>query len=229
MERNIMLPRVIIHNAVSLDGRIDQFPVDIGLYYELAMRWKEDATLAGANTILAPKEKIPEEDESAFQELEQKPDDERPILVIPDSQGRVRIWHFLRVQPYWRQFVSLVSKATPDEYLEYLNKRHIDYIICGEEKVYLRAALEELNNKYGVRTVRVDSGGTLNGVLLKAGLVDEVSVLVHPSLVGGSSLNSIFRGPDPTSPDGALELKLTHQEKLNNDVVWLRYEVVKNK
>ena len=34
------------------------------------------------------------------------------------------------------------------------------------------------------RVVRVDSGGGLNGALLQAGPVDEVSLLVHPCLVG---------------------------------------------
>jgi 2,5-diamino-6-(ribosylamino)-4(3H)-pyrimidinone 5'-phosphate reductase len=32
--------------------------------------------------------------------------------------------------------------------------------------------------------VRVDSGGALNGALLRAGLVNELSLLVHPVLVG---------------------------------------------
>jgi 2,5-diamino-6-(ribosylamino)-4(3H)-pyrimidinone 5'-phosphate reductase len=88
-------------------------------------------------------------------------------------------------------------------------------------------ALEELNARYGVRTVRVDSGGTLNGVLLRAGLVDEVSVLIGPCLVGGTTPRSIFRAPDLTSSEGVVELKLTHVEKLKGDVVWLRYEVVR--
>jgi len=35
--------------------------------------------------------------------------------------------------------------------------------------------------------------GRLNGVLFRAGLVDEVSVLVNPCLVGGTSPRSIFR------------------------------------
>ena len=37
----------------QMDGRIDWFPADIGLYYELAATWHEDATLAGSGTILA--------------------------------------------------------------------------------------------------------------------------------------------------------------------------------
>ena len=50
-----MLPRVILHIAVSLDGRYDWFTPDIGLFHELAGRWHEDITLAGANTIFAGK------------------------------------------------------------------------------------------------------------------------------------------------------------------------------
>jgi 2,5-diamino-6-(ribosylamino)-4(3H)-pyrimidinone 5'-phosphate reductase len=32
--------------------------------------------------------------------------------------------------------------------------------------------------------VRTDAGGTLNGVLVRAGLVDELSVVVAPQLAG---------------------------------------------
>ena len=97
----------------------------------------------------------------------------------------------------------------------------------GEDRVNLRAALEELHARYGVKRIRVDSGGTLNGILLRAGLVDEVSLLIHPAMVGGLTERSVFRAPDPVSPDDALPLRLVHLEQLAGDLVWLRYEVVK--
>lgn len=86
---------------VSLDGRIDWFVAPdrtealYSLYYELASGWKEDATLAGADTILSGGN-APEEDERAFEPRKIDLSDMRPILVIPDSQGRVRSWHHLR-------------------------------------------------------------------------------------------------------------------------------------
>ena len=46
-------PRVIIHNLISLDGRLDGFPADVGLYYELAARLQHQAVLTGSGTILA--------------------------------------------------------------------------------------------------------------------------------------------------------------------------------
>lgn len=81
------LPRVILHNAVSLDCKIDGFTPDIGLFYELASTWKEDATLAGADTLLAA---ILESDNADDLEPSKPPvirrGDKRPLLVVPDSR-----------------------------------------------------------------------------------------------------------------------------------------------
>jgi 2,5-diamino-6-(ribosylamino)-4(3H)-pyrimidinone 5'-phosphate reductase len=223
-----MLPRVILHNAASADGRIDWFTPDLGQFYGLAGRWNEDATLAGCDTLLDAPEEIPEEGEGALAPRQPDSADTRPLLVVPDSRGRLRSWHWWREQPYWREGVALCSHTTPQSYLDYLKARHIDSIIAGDDHVDFRAALETLSDRYGVQTVRVDSGGTLNGVLLRAGLVDEVSLLVHPHFVGGLTLRSIFRAPDLTAPGGVVQLKLAHVERLDGDVVWLRYEVVKS-
>jgi len=97
----------------------------------------------------------------------------------------------------------------------------------SDERVDLRAALEELNVRYGVESVLLDSGGTLNGVLLRAGLVDEVSLLVAPCLVGGTTSRSFFRAPDLSSAEGVIPLKLAHVEQMGDGVVWLRYDVVR--
>jgi 2,5-diamino-6-(ribosylamino)-4(3H)-pyrimidinone 5'-phosphate reductase len=84
-----------------------------------------------------------------------------------------------------------------------------------------------MNARYGVKSVRVDSGGVLNGVLLRAGLVDEVSVLVQPCLVGGTTTRSLFVAPDLAATEGVVRLKLAHVEPVRDDALWLRYKVVK--
>ena len=223
-----MLPKIIIHNTQSIDGRIDWFTPDVDLYYEIATQFKEDATLVGSGTILNPYEEveIPKEDESVFEKPQKKPEDSRPILVIPDSRGRIRTWHYLRSLPYWSWWVALVSIKTPQDYLDYLKKRHIDYIVAGEDHVDMKAALEELGSRYGVKNIRMDSGGALNGVLLRSGLVNEISIIIDPTLVGGTSPKSIFRAPDLKSVNGVIKLKLIHFEKMNNDNIWLRYEIL---
>lgn len=225
-----MLPYVILYNAVSLDGRITGFNVDVELYYELASKWNIDAVLMGSNTVLtgfnvAPGE-IFEETEEAFKPRKKDPEDSRPLLVVPDSKGQIRIWNELFKMPYLRDIVVLCSKSTPKEYLDFLDKRFIDYIIAGEDQVDLQAALEKLNTEYGVKSVRVDSGGILNGVLLRAGLVDEVHVLFHPELVGGTKPTSIFQAPDLDSLNQNIKVRLIHIEKLKDDIIWLKYRVL---
>jgi 2,5-diamino-6-(ribosylamino)-4(3H)-pyrimidinone 5'-phosphate reductase len=223
-----LLPRVILHNAVSVDGRIDWFSADIELFYELTSGWKEDATMAGSETLLKAYQDNTEQADDEPEIVSEEKDDSKPLLVVPDSRGRIKNWRQLKREMYWRDAVAFVSKATPKDYLEYLKKEDVEYIMAGEDKVDFRAALEQLNDKYGVELVRVDSGGTLNGVLLREGLVDEISILIHPALVGGIKPQSIFRAPDLTSEDGVIKLKMINIQKAKDDIVWLMYEILKD-
>lgn len=224
-----MLPRVIMHNAVSVDGRVDWISPDLGQFYGLASTWREDVTLAGSETILTAEamDGVSPEEVEASELQPSNPDDSRPLLAIVDSRGRLRNWLWWRKQPYWRDVVALCSHSTPSAYLDYLRERQVNYIVAGDDHVDLRVVLEEFNARYGAKVVRVDSGGTLNGALLRAGLVDEVSLMIDPSLVGGTTARSIFRAPDLTSPEGVIKLRLIGVERLGGEAVWLRYEVIK--
>jgi 2,5-diamino-6-(ribosylamino)-4(3H)-pyrimidinone 5'-phosphate reductase len=226
-----MLPRVILHIATSLDGRITNFPADLEVYYSLAATWNPDAILFGSETVLAavrddPSLEVPPEHNEMFTPPEGSVDT-RPLLVIADSRGRVRCWDAIRRWPYMRDLVAFCSSSTPEEYLSYLEDQKIAAIVAGTDRIDMRKALEMLNKKYGVGTIRIDSGGTLNSVLLDAGVVDEVSVLIHPFLAGGRADPTMF---DPIKAGFAdLQIPLTHikTEMVGNGLVWARYSVEK--
>src|SRR5512138_801131 len=115
-----MLPNVILHTAMSLDGRITNFPADLDLYYTLAAQWNPDAILFGSGTVLAavrdnPALEVPPEHEEMFTPPAGKPDP-RPLLVIADSRGQVRCWDAIRRWPYMRDVIALCSEKTPAEY-----------------------------------------------------------------------------------------------------------------
>ncbi len=177
-----MLPRLILHNAMSADGRFDWIEPDLGVFYSIAERFGEDATLAGSETMLTayPAEQAESGDEEP-EPSEFEPSGSLPLLVVPDSRGRLRFWRKILREPYWRGGVALCSRATPPDYLAYLEKVGVGHIVAGDDRVDMRAALEELAARYGVKVVRADCGGTLNGVLLRAGLVDEVSLVIDPT------------------------------------------------
>ena len=222
-----MLPRIIIYNTISLDGRITGFDADLETYYQRVSFWKEDATLVSSQTILAAPDEIPPETEDDLRPKKINTADTRPLLVVVDSRGKIKTWHYLLKTPYWRSGVALCSKSTPAEHLRYLAQRNIDYIVAGNNHVDLRKALKELNSRYNVKTIRVDSGGVLNGILLRAGLIQEVSLLIHPALVGGSSHHSFFHLPHMKTSGKIINLKLTHVEQFENGLVWMRYKVLK--
>jgi 2,5-diamino-6-(ribosylamino)-4(3H)-pyrimidinone 5'-phosphate reductase len=235
-----MKPRVILHNAVSADGRVDWFPADTGLFYELAATWHEDATLAGSGTILAagggaegPAEGAASGNDAAAAGVTAGAQparpvgepDRRPILAVVDSRGQVKGWGTLLASGYWRAGVALCSAATPAGHLAWLEDHGVQRIATGDDRVDLAAALEELAARFGVKTVRVDSGGKLNGELLRLGLVDEISLLVHPFLVGGTSPASMFRAADLVHEVGVRQLELLSSRKVKQGIVWLRYAV----
>jgi 2,5-diamino-6-(ribosylamino)-4(3H)-pyrimidinone 5'-phosphate reductase len=221
------LPNIVLYNTVSVDGRLDWFPADVGLFYSLIGVWNEQATLCGSNTILTTGEHDQPETDDDFTSPTPDTNDTRPYLVICDSQGRVKNWHMLKRAKLWKGYISLCSKKTPQDHLEYLNTRNIDIIISGEDKVDLKSAIEVLCEKHMIERIRVDSGGTLNGILLRQNLVDEISTLINPSLVGGESSKTIYKASDLKATNDVISLKLLETKQIDGDHVWLRYEVKK--
>ena len=190
-------------------------------YYALASTWKEDATLCGSGTILAaPEGRVKEKDEGV-PERKLYPEDKRPILVVADGRGRVRCWSMLLNAGFWRDGVALCSQRTPDRHLGYLRKRGVSCIVTGDNRVDLANALARLRTRHKVRTIRVDSGGTLNAALLRDGLVDELSLLVHPVLAG-TAARPLFAGADSLKRS----FRPFHQERLSGGLVWLRLRSV---
>ena len=216
-----MKPTVILYNAVSLDGRTTGFPVNQEAFYGLAQSIGEDATLAGCDTLLAatpPDAAAPETPPAPA-----GPEDPRPILALVDSRGRLKGWPYWQAQPFWRDWVSLCTDETPLEHMEALRRLGVTPLVCGRGRVDLRAALETLAADYGVRKVRVESGGGLNGRLLAAGLADEVRLLVHPVLTGEGAATHFAQNLD--GPDGGVALRLLGAENKPDGLIYLRYAV----
>jgi 2,5-diamino-6-(ribosylamino)-4(3H)-pyrimidinone 5'-phosphate reductase len=218
------MPHVVIHNSVSADGGVGGFDIDIGLHYEIAAMFGADVHLVGSETMLAAGMDPDDAADGALGPPVDAPDDRRPLLAVVDSRGRVRTWAALRQAPHWRdRMVALCSRATPADYLDHLATWHVDHIVAGDQRVDLAGGLAELERVYDAKRVLIDSGGTLNGVLLRAGLVDEVSLLVHPQLVDGPGRVSMFRTAETGDP---VALRLVDAEPQRGGIVWLRYDVV---
>ena len=122
---------------------------------------------------------------------------------------------------FCRDVIVLVSEKTPKTYLNHLNERNYDYYIVGKEYVNLIKALELLSNKYQVKTILTDTGRILGNLLLSQGLVSEISLLIHPIIVGNKSYNMF------SDINKNLKLKLFKKETLEKQYIWLVYKIEK--
>jgi len=223
-----MLPHIFIHNEISLDGRIDWMADDQGLYYETITRWPVDAMLSGSQTILDAVD-LTTDDAEQFVPAARNFEDPRQLLVVVDSRGRIGNWSVVRNQPYWRDVVVLCSGATPQAYLDSLQEQQIEHLVAGNEQVDLRAALTQLRADFHVETMRVDSGGILNGALLRAGLVQGIKIVLNPCLTGGTSPQTLFVASDLPTRAGVIPLELLGVEQLRAGYLLLEYAVVLTK
>jgi len=231
----LTLPHVVIHNEMSLDARMDGLEVDMGRFYSLAGTWREDCTLVGSETLLTGMPELGSAGEAVALEPGESghqaagaggDEDAKPLLAAVDSRGRLPGLGQLRGQPYWRDVIALCSAATPAAHLETLAADGVRTIVAGGARVDLTTALERLAADHGVRTVRVDAGGHLVGALLRAGLVNEVSVVIEPRLVGGESPRWLVQAGDAGSGD-VVRLELRTLERFDDGALWLRYDVAK--
>jgi len=46
-----LLPKIILHNSISIDGSLTNFEPNMGLHYQIAGNYKPDIHLIGSNTI----------------------------------------------------------------------------------------------------------------------------------------------------------------------------------
>jgi 2,5-diamino-6-(ribosylamino)-4(3H)-pyrimidinone 5'-phosphate reductase len=124
-----MLPRIVIFNAVSVDGRTVGLPANLGLFYSLAGRFHEDVTLAGSETILvASAEAAADNSSKVAPQTHPAP---TGMLAVVDSRGRIRHWRAIKRWPFWGRYVSACSRSTPTEHLDYLRAEGIEAIITA--------------------------------------------------------------------------------------------------
>lgn len=224
------LPCVIVHCAMSIDGRLTiargvDPPVDwdITLYRDLRQRLGADACMTGSESILVAK--APHPIENLRPEIYKNPNREEPIFIVPDSKGRVK-WTGWQRDPWLKGLVVLCSQMTPSSYIEHLREEQTPYIVAGEDHVDLRAALKQLKTRYNVTRLVCMGGGGMNGALLQAGLVNEVSVVLVPFAVGCISTPTLFDLSELPTPDDIFRLQLISCERIKQNFVWLRYQVV---
>lgn len=121
--------------------------------------------------------------------------------------------------------IEILTEQVADEYLHYLQQKSISYIFAGKNSIDFKSALEQLATLFPIKTLMAEGGGHLNGSLLNAGLIDELSLLLLPIADGTPKSPTTFEVSDYLSKTPATHLKLKEVKQLDNDVLWLKYSL----
>ncbi|OQB05899.1 MAG: 2,5-diamino-6-ribosylamino-4(3H)-pyrimidinone 5'-phosphate reductase [bacterium ADurb.Bin212] len=136
------------------------------------------------------------------------------------------------------QGVINLCKRTKRLYLVTANKHHPAFsanqenleIIFYEQKIDFIDLWSKLGSLYGMKRVTVQSGGNINALLLRDGLIDKVSVVIAPLIIGGKDTSTLVDGQSFASLKDLskiVPLELISITKLKKSYLHLQYRVKK--
>jgi len=134
--------------------------------------------------------------------------------------------------------ILYLSKKLKDLYIVTTNSKHPAknlnlgnvHVIKYNSKINFRDLFRKLKSKYGADRITIQSGGTLNSELLREGLIDNVSIVLAPALIGGSNTSTLIDGESLHSQKDLKHvktLKLVKCDILKDSYLHLQYQVIK--
>lgn len=233
-----MRPRIICHMVTSIDGRLhpSRFTVPASgvdgvrlrrHYDEVSAKFGAQGWMCGRVTMqeISKGEPRPVTAPGVFSRDPFVGDrKDRDLAVAIDPHGRV---HYGQDNLLGDHVVAVLSEAVSDDYLAELREDGVSYLFAGPDGRDLSKAMDALGEAFGVETILLEGGAAINGAFLKAGLIDEISVLIHPAVDGLAGVQSIFdyQGEADERPGAGQALRHLHTETLEGGMVWLQYRV----
>jgi 5-amino-6-(5-phosphoribosylamino)uracil reductase len=146
------------------------------------------------------------------------------LAIAVDPSGKLR---YGRDNIDGDHIVAILAETVSDSYLAELRADGVSYLFAGPDGSDLALALATLRRDFGVGSLLLEGGGRINGAFLKAGLIDEMSIVVCPAIDGLSGVPSIFDyvGEANERPADGWSLRHFATETLEGGYVWLRYAV----
>ena len=102
------------------------------------------------------------------------------------------------------------------------------HVLEYQEKIDFADLFSKLKQQFGAERLTIQSGGTLNAVLVREGLVDRVLLVVAPALIGGKNTSTLIDGESLHTSDELHKIKaleLVQAKPLENSYLLLEYRV----
>jgi riboflavin biosynthesis pyrimidine reductase len=228
-----MKPYVICHAVASVDGRIltkRWRPEDAGrsaTFERLHDQLGVDAWLIGrvSGQGYGKREAYPKHTDQHYPRQPWFARREAAAYgIVLDPRGKI-VWG--RSDVGGDPIVVVLTEQVGDAHLAGLREDGVSYIFAGARELDLKLALDILNRELGIRRLEVNGGGFTNGAFLRAGLIDEISVVIFPAVDGVKGSASVFDMGEAEAGTAAplQSMTLASSEVLECGGVWMRYRV----
>jgi riboflavin biosynthesis pyrimidine reductase len=121
----------------------------------------------------------------------------------------------------------IVVVLSEDAHLAGLRGEGVSYIFAGKSELDLALTLDILNSELGVKRLLLEGGGGANGAFLRAGLVDELNLILCPAVDGAKGAPSVFDSTDAEADHRApvTAMTLDSSQALDGGALLLRYRI----
>lgn len=103
------------------------------------------------------------------------------------------------------------------------------HIVYFDNKIDFNELFTKLKTEYGADKLTIQSGGTLNAEFVRDGLVDYISLVIAPVMIGGKDTSTLMDGESLHTVNELSKIKALELEditKLNNSYIHLKYKVL---
>jgi diaminohydroxyphosphoribosylaminopyrimidine deaminase/5-amino-6-(5-phosphoribosylamino)uracil reductase len=208
-------PFVHLKLAMSLDGRISlTSSVSTALSGETALRrvhelrHEHDAILVGANTVIA--------DDPRLTDRSNKPRRRPLVRIVLDNRlrtpGTAKVVATAPAIP-----TILFTNSTNGEKLDTLRAAAVDVVDTPYGSRDLTAVLNELKERE-IQSVLVEGGSEIAGAFVDARLVDKITLLASPLIIGGREAPVAIGGQGADSIAEAMRLHDVSCTMLDSDI-----------
>ena len=150
--------------------------------------------------------------------------DAKAYGVVLDAHGKIG-WG--RSDIGGDPIVVVLTEAVSDAHLAGLRGERISYIFAGKSEIDLALMLDILNRELGVKRLLLEGGGGTNGAFLRAGLVDELNLVLCPAVDGSHGAPSVFDSTESEADQRApvTAMTLESSQAMDGGAVLLRYRI----
>ncbi|WP_097007525.1 2,5-diamino-6-(ribosylamino)-4(3H)-pyrimidinone 5'-phosphate reductase [Natronoarchaeum philippinense] len=212
---------VVVNAATSADGKLssrrrEQIAISGPEDFDRVdrIRADSDAVMVGVGTVLADDPSLTLDDAERRERRTENGWSPNPARVVADSRARTPT--DARVLDDEATTYVLTGADAPDERIDALRAAGAEIVPTSSERVDLDAAVEQLEAA-GIDRLMVEGGGELIFSLFSAGLVDELSVFVGSTIIGGRDAPTLADGEGFVEEFPALALE--DVERLDDGVV----------